>query len=366
MSGLSEKLAARLAGVPAYVPGSALPGALSRKLSSNEAALGPSPQIVSALQAAAGAVNRYPEEAELHDRLAHRVGVAPEQLLLTNGSDELCSLVSALFLGPEDKSVLGDPSYAIDVKVSLFAGSQLVRVPLISGAHDLPGMAAAAVDAAVVWLPTPHNPTGVAIRPGELHEFLPTVPSSCLVVVDEAYAGYADPDYAIDVAALTAEFSNVLIQRTLSKDWAIAGVRLGYGIGSPEVIDALRRARAPFSVSGLAVAAGMATLDSTAWHRMTVDRAREGRELLEVELKDLGIEFLPSQANFVLAHISHSRIASRLLATGITVRPGENLGMPGWVRITIGWAPIMAELRSLLRAEFSTSAVGNESNQGEL
>ena len=99
---------------------------------------------------------------------------------------------------------------------------------------------------------------------------------------------------------------------------------------------------------------------------MTVDRAREGRELLEVELKELGIEFLPSQANFVLAHISHSRIASRLIAAGITVRPGENLGMPGWVRITIGWAPIMAELRSLLRAEFATSNVGNESNQGEL
>jgi histidinol-phosphate aminotransferase len=351
---VSAYLAARLAGVPAYVPGGSVPGAPSRKLSSNEAPLGPSPEIVAALRSAATEVNRYPEEAELLEGLAGHAGVAPDRLVLTNGSDELCSLVAQLFLGPGRPAVLGDPSYAIDVKVSVLAGAPVVR--LVDGAHALPALALAATGAAVVWLPTPHNPTGVASPAAELRAFVATVPPSCLVVVDEAYRGFADAGYLVDAAGLVDEFPNVLVQRTLSKDWAIAGVRLGYGIGSPEVIGALRRARAPFSVSGLAVAAGLAGLGSTAWQEMSVARVREGRALLEAELKELGIDYLPSQANFVLVRIPHYRIAERLAAVGISVRPGENLGMPGWVRITVGWAPVMAELRKLLRAEFAAES----------
>lgn len=348
MSKIEEALA-RVEAIPAYRPGRASPGATAGKLSSNEAPLGAAPAVRAAIAAIAGQVHRYPEQAESHQRLAAHLGVPRDQLLLTNGSDELSHLIATLFLRPGAVAVLGDPGYAIDAAVSRVAGATLRQVPLTGGGHDLAAMARAARDAAVVWLPSPHNPTGALADKAELGRFLTNIPADCMLVLDEAYRAYADPELLPDVLALLAGHRNLLIQRTLSKDWALAGLRVGYAIGAEAVIEALARIRAPFSVNSAALAATSAALDSPGWHEMSVARVRQERSRLEAELAELGIPYYPSQANFVTVRLAHRAIAAALREAGLTVRAGEDLGLPGWVRISVGWAPQMAILRDVLR-----------------
>jgi histidinol-phosphate aminotransferase len=331
--------------VPAYRPGTAVQGVTPGKLSSNEAALGPAP----AIRAAVGAINalhRYPDVGAVATHLAEQVGVTEGQVLLTNGSDELCYLLATLLLGPGRVAVVGDPCYQIDATASLVSGADLRRVPLVEGAHDLPAMARGA---SVVWVPSPHNPTGVACDPQHLEKLLHEVPPDCAVVLDEAYRAFSDPVLQPDVACLLSRHPNLVVQRTLSKDWALAGLRVGYALASEGLISALRRARPPFSVNSVALTALQAGLGQEAWRCMAVDRVRQERARLERELQRLGIPYFPSQASFVSARIDHARLAPALAASGIAVRPGEDLGLPGWVRISIGWAPQMALLRQVLR-----------------
>lgn len=322
---------------------------MAGKLSSNEAPLGAAPSVSAAVVVAGRHVGRYPAEAETHTKLASYLGVPPTQLLLSNGSDEMCYLIAALFLKPGEVAVLGDPCYAIDATVSQLAGAELRRIPLVDGGHDLAGMANAAADAAVVWLPSPHNPTGVLADPAELSDFLVNIPADCLVVLDEAYRGYADSALLPDSIALLERHPNLLVQRTLSKDFALAGLRVGYAIGSVELIGALAKIRAPFSVNSVALAAATAALAGSAWHDMSVARVRQERSRLEAELDALGIAYYPSQANFVTLRIAHLRLAPALEKAGLAVRAGEDLGLPGWIRISVGWAPQMAVLRNVLR-----------------
>jgi histidinol-phosphate aminotransferase len=339
----------RIRDLPGYRAGAASPEAPAGKLSSNEAPLGPAPAVRAAIAAAAGSASRYPEDAEIARQLARHLGVAPGQLLLSNGSDELCYLLAWVFLGSDRVAVAGDPCYQIDATVTLLSGATLRRIPLRAGAHDLAGMAEAAQDAALVWLPSPHNPTGVAVTPAGLESFLERVPARCIVVLDEAYRAFTDPSLRPDVPGLLVRHPNLVVQRTLSKDWALAGLRIGYAIAQPGIISALARVRAPFSVSSLAVAAVRAGLTEQAWRDLTVTRVIEERQRLEAELTAAGIEHFPSQANFVTVRIEPARLASALNGTGVVVRPGSDLGMPGWTRISIGWAPQMAIVRAAIR-----------------
>jgi histidinol-phosphate aminotransferase len=354
-----ERAGERVLGVPIYRPGRASPGADAGKLSSNEAPLGPSAEIRAAIASALARVNRYPEPAQAHDALARYVGTPPDQLILTNGSDELCYLVATLLLGPGRTAVVGEPCYQIDATASLISGAEVRRVPLRGGGHDLEAMAKVSVDAdaSVVWLPSPHNPTGVACDPDELRSFLSGVPEDCLVVLDEAYRAFSDPDVRPDVDGLLAAHPNLLVQRTLSKDFALAGLRVGYGLASAPLVEALSRARPPFSVNVLALAAVEAAVTheaSDAWRAMSVDRVRQERTRLEDALARLGVEYFPSQANFVTARLDLDELATDLAAAGTVVRSGADLGLPGWARISIGWAPQMAVLRSVLVSRLGT------------
>ena len=339
----------RLAGIPGYAAGRPSPGPAAGKLSANEAPLGPPPAVRAAVAAGAGQVARYPDEARARQALSAQAGVDPDRVLITNGSDELCYLIATVFLGPGRVAVLGDPCYQIDATASLLPGATLRRVPLRHGRHDTEAMAKAARDAAVLWLPSPHNPTGAAVRPGELDTLLGQVPDDCLVVLDEAYRAFLDPAHRPDLGRLLARHQNLLVQRTLSKDWALAGLRAGYGLGAAPVIGALARARPPFSVNTLALAAIEAGAGASAWRAMSVARVREERSRLEAELTRLGVEHYPSQANFVTARLDPGRVAAELAGCGLVVRSGDDLGLPGWVRISLGWAPQMAQLRGVLR-----------------
>jgi len=351
---------ARLRDIPAYRPGRPGPGPASGKLSSNESPFGPAPAVRAAMAAAAGAVGHYPDEYRARAVLAARAGVPPSSILLTNGSDELCYLLASVFLAPGRVAVVGDPPYQIDATASLLARATLVRVPLRDGAHDLAGMAAAARGAAVVWLPSPHNPTGTAVPPADLAAFLRQVPADCLVVLDEAYRAFADPAYQPDIAALLAAHPNLVVQRTLSKDWALAGLRVGYALAAPELVEVLARARPPFSVNAVALAAIEGGASAGAWQAMTVARVREQRSLLANELGRLGVDFFASQANFIAARLDPALIGPPLAASGLAVRPGADLGLPGWVRISIGWAPQMTALRAVLRELSQAGALDHQ------
>ncbi|SDS39158.1 pyridoxal phosphate-dependent aminotransferase [Microlunatus soli] len=345
--------ARRLADVPGYQPGRAAPSEIG-KLSSNEAPLGASPRVRSTLQEAARGVHRYPNEADFSERLAAEVGVDPDRLLLTNGSDELCSLLGAAFLEPGDRVISSVPAYGIDLKVTALAAATLFGVPLQSGGHDLAALATASAGARLLWLPSPHNPTGAAIPVDGLRQLLDDVDPACFVILDEAYRGYVARDRRPDIGLLLAEHPNLVVQRTFSKDHALAGLRLGYGIAAAPIIDLLRRVRGPFSVNGPALAAANAALDDHAWHDFSTAMVITERERLSALLTELEIDFVPSQANFVTARIPHATMAEQLSRHGLTVRPGETLGLPGWVRISIGTPQAMTELRRLLRHLFST------------
>lgn len=349
MAGLDDLIPDRIQAIPGYRPGRRSVGAASGKLSSNEAPLGPAPAVGPAVAAAMLDAHRYPGQEGVRALLAEHLAVDPGELVLTNGSDELCYLLGAVFLGPGRVVVAADPCYQIDANVSLLAGADLRRIPLVAGGHDLEAMAKAAQDATLVWLPSPHNPTGVPVDPAELELFLDQVPSSCLVVLDEAYRAYLEPDRRPDVGRLIAEHPNLLVQRTFSKDWALAGLRAGYAIGSPRIVAALARVSAPFNVNAAALAAIEAAMGAPGWHAMAVDRVQAERRRLEEELTALGVEFYPSSANFVTVHLDHADVGQAFAAAGLSVRPGEDLGLPGWIRISVGWAPQMAVCRQVLQ-----------------
>jgi histidinol-phosphate aminotransferase len=313
--------------------------------------------VLEAVAAALATLNRYPEQGAAVDALCTYVGVAPDRLVLTNGSDELCYLVADLLLGPGSVAVVGEPCYQIDATASILSGATLRRVPLLpDGGHDLDAMAGACTGASVVWLPSPHNPTGAACDPARLGRFLAEVPEDCLVVLDEAYRAFCDPEVRPDVLGLLASHPNLLVQRTLSKDWALAGIRVGYGIGPPPLVEALSRARPPFSVNALALAAVEAGAAGEHWRAMSVAMVRRERSRLERALSSLGVEFFPSQANFVTARLDLERVGPALSSSGTVVRPGADLGIPGWARISIGWPPQMAVLRGALYAALAPSA----------
>lgn len=350
----------KVAAVPGYRRGRSARGAgAGGKLSANESPFGPPPIVRAALAAAVENLNRYPEEDPVLDQLAEHLGIDVKRLVLTNGSDELCYLLARLVLddAPGDPgarrqgfAVVGDPCYQIDATASTLAGAPVVRVPLIGGAHDLGAMAHAAREGAtLVWLPSPHNPTGVAVASDEFVAFLDEVPGDCLVVLDEAYGGFTNCDDPNATLKLSEGRPNLLVQRTFSKDWGLAGLRVGYAVGDATLIGALRRARPPFSVNALALAAVSAVLGCEEWRASVVARIVEERAMLESTLEELGVPFFPSEANFVTCALSFPDLRDALASEGLSVRDGADLGLPGWTRITVGWAPQMAALRDLLR-----------------
>ncbi len=288
MAGVTERATERVRDVPAYRPGRPSPGPRpgssrpTRRLWARRPRCGP-------LSRRRWRQSTATPSSLALDALARYVGFGPEQLIMTNGSDELCYLVANLLLGPGRVAVMGEPCYQIDATASLLAGASLRRVPLLAdGGHDLEAMAKACVGASVVWLPSPHNPTGAACDPAELADFIAQVPEDCLIVLDEAYRAFSDPELRPDVPGLLASRPNLLVQRTLSKDWALAGLRVGYGLAAPALVEALSRARPPFSVNSVALAAIEAGAASEQWRAMSVAMVRQERSRLERALGTLG------------------------------------------------------------------------------
>jgi histidinol-phosphate aminotransferase len=312
----------------------------SVKLASNENPLGPSPKALAALGKIASDVNRYPDGAcfELRARLSERLGVAREQLVFGCGADEILELLAKTFLAPGVEAVMPWPSFAMYPIVVKGMGGTVVQVPLTEAmGHDLSAMLEAISERTrIVFVCNPNNPTGTSIGSDEFARFVAALPDHVVLAVDEAYFEFVRrPDYP-DTLALIAERPGTIVLRTFSKIYGLAGLRVGYGIGSAEIVGYLERARHPFNVNRLAEEAALAALDDAEHARRTYEMNSEGIDFLTRELSALGHRVWPSDANFVLVRTGEDGYYDALLRQGVIVRPLGGFGLDDCIRISVG------------------------------
>jgi len=312
------------------------------KLASNENALGPSPLAVAAAQAHLGQVHLYPDGSAfaLKRALAEHLGVPAAEIVLGNGTNELITLIARTFLGEGEEAVFSRHTFLCYRIAVQSCGRRFVEVPMVDHRVDLEGMAGALTPRTrVVFLANPDNPNGTHVGRQELEAFLERVPARCLVVLDEAYFEFAQdvPDFP-DGLALRGRFPNLVVLRTFSKIYGLAGLRVGYGVASASAVGYLDRVRDTFNVNSVGQVAALAALDDREHVRRTLEMTAEGRELLSRELPRFGFRVVPSLANFLLAEVGGSAQAlfQSLLPLGIIVRPLGPYGMPEAVRISIG------------------------------
>jgi histidinol-phosphate aminotransferase len=372
MTDWSPLLRPQLIDLGPYVPGASV-DELKReygldevaKLNWNEGLFGPLPGVLDAVAAELDETWAYPEHAylELREGIAAETGARAEQILPAHGIQTLILTLCSAFLSPGDTVVVPQPTYGLYAQASRAAAAGVERVPSPELRLDLERIADAArrSGARIAWICDPNNPTGSLIDPDEWAAFLDALPPGCLAVADEAYIDYVDPGTRIrredDVAAGRA----LVVLRTFSKIFGLAGLRLGYAIAAPELVPYLQTVQEPFNVNRPALVAGAASLGRPAElgerRRATVE-AREG---LAAALAAQGIRSEPSEANFLLVQhgVDDEGLFDGLLRRGVLIRPGAEMGMPGWARITVGPQPLMQLVTEALpevRAELLAAA----------
>ncbi len=348
-----------------YIPGKpitelaremGIPVANIVKLASNENPLGMSPKARAAVERAIAGIERYPDQFELIKALADRLGLAPGQIVLGNGSNDVLDLAARVFLAPGRSAVFSQHAFAVYPLATLSAGAKCIAVPARNFGHDLAAMRAAiAPDTRVVWIANPNNPTGNFLPYGEIRAFLSSLPADVAVVLDEAYNEYLPPADRADTLSWLREFPNLIVTRTFSKVYGLAGLRIGYAAAAPEVADLMNRVRQPFNVNNLAIAAAVAALDDHVFIAESYELNRRGMDQIVVGLKRLGLEHIPSHGNFVTFAVADGAAINRkLLRQGVIVRPIGGYGLPNHLRVTIGLerenARFLEALESALRA----------------
>ncbi|MDP1929229.1 MAG: histidinol-phosphate transaminase [Thiobacillus sp.] len=310
------------------------------KLASNENPLGPSPLALAAAQDALFDMALYPDGAgfSLKAKLATQWSVAANQIVLGNGSNDVLDMAARAFLAPGTSAVYAQHAFAVYPIATQTVGAHGIAVPAKDYGHDLIAMRAAIRDdTRVLWIANPNNPTGTFLPWAEVEAFLETVPQQVLVVLDEAYGEFLPPAERCDTAAWLARFPNLLIVRTFSKAYGLAGLRVGYGLGSAEVIDMLNRVRHPFNVNAPALAAAEAALDDADFLARSYALNAAGMAQLAAGLAGLGVDVVPSKGNFLLAKVGDAaRINTELLKRGVIVRPVANYGLPEFLRVSVG------------------------------
>ncbi len=323
--------------LPVYVPGKTFPGAI--KLASNEVTEPPLPSVATAIAEAAATANRYPDNGmvALTDELAKNLGVTPAEVQVGCGSVILCQNLITVTARPGDEVLFGWRSFEMYPVATQVVGATPVQVPLTGDAvHDLKAMAAAITDRTrLIFVCNPNNPTGTVVEAQALRDFLRAVPSDIVVALDEAYIEYTrlSEPYAYDAVELRREFANVVVLRTFSKAYGLAGLRVGYAVGDPEVIAALNKVHVPFTVNSLAQAAAVASLHARDELLARTDAVVAERERVTARLRDLGYRLADSQANFVWLMLGDDAgpFAAACADAGVIVRPFAGDG----VRVTI-------------------------------
>ena len=314
------------------------------KLASNENPLGMPESAQRALAQAASELGRYPDANafELKAALSARYDVPADWITLGNGSNDILEIAAHALVEKGQSIVYAEYSFAVYALATQGLGARAIVVPAVKHGHDLDAMLAAINDdTRLLFVANPNNPTGTFIEGPALEAFLDKVPRNVVVVLDEAYTEYLAPEQRYDSIAWARRYPNLLVSRTFSKAFGLAGLRVGFAIAQPELTDLLNRLRQPFNVNTLAQAAAIAALNDKAFLEKTAGLNAQGYRLLTEAFDRLGLEYVPSHGNFVLVRVGNddgagNRVNLALLKQGVIVRPVGNYGLPQWLRVTIG------------------------------
>jgi len=318
------------------------------KLASNENPLGMPKSAQDAMLAAAGDLGRYPDSNgfELKKVLSERLDVPADWITLGNGSNDILELAARAVAQLGDDIIFSRHAFAVYPLASQAVGARAIEIaPTASYGHDLPAMLKAVQSsgdkAKLVFVANPNNPTGSYLQPAEIESFLQAVPANVVVVLDEAYNEYLAPEQRYDAIAWVKRFPNMILSRSFSKAYGLAGLRIGYGVAQPALTDLLNRIRQPFNVNSLAQAAAIAAFQDSAFLQQGYEVNRAGYLQLTQAFTEMGLTYLPSAGNFVLVKVGEDdeagvRVNLALLKRGIIVRPVGNYGLPKWLRISIG------------------------------
>jgi histidinol-phosphate aminotransferase len=328
------------------------------KLASNENPLGMPAGARRALLDAVAALSRYPDASGHALKLAigARYGVAPDWVTLGNGSNDILDLAARSFLQAGQSAMHAQYAFAVYGLATQAVGARAIVVPAIGYGHDLAGMLAAIEDdTRLLFIANPNNPTGSFVPGAELAAFLDLVPPHVVVVLDEAYTEFLPAQKGYDSIGWTALYPNLLVVRTFSKAYGLAGLRVGFGIAQPALGALLDRVRQPFNVNSLAQAAAIAALEDLDFLARSAELNSAGYRQLTQAFTAMGLEFLPSSGNFILVRVGRAadagaRVFQALLAQGVIVRPVANYGLPEWLRVSIGLPEENAILIEALRA----------------
>lgn len=324
------------------------------KMASNENALGPSPKAVRAAKAALAEAHIYPDgnSIALREAISRKLGVPVDRLLVAHGADEAFDLIAYAFLDKGDDMVVGDPTFTSYELAARTMGAGVSKVPLREYHQDIPAMLdAVGVNTKAVVLCSPLNPTGTIVNKQELEKIFASLPPRVLLVLDEAYVEYVTDLEHPDALAYFELHPNLVVTRTFSKVYGLAGLRVGYAICSPPVREALEKVKLPFNVNRLGQAAALAALEDDEHVMRSQEMNERGKQRLYSVLEKTGFAYVPTQANFILVKDgAYPDLFDRLLRQGVIVRAGEAVGVPGHVRITIGDDGQNDRLEQALRA----------------
>jgi histidinol-phosphate aminotransferase len=312
------------------------------KLASNENPRGPSPKAQAAIAAAARDLTRYPDGNgfSLKLALARRLAVAPEQIVLGNGSNDVLELATHAFLRPGDHAVYSQYAFIVYPLATQARGATGIEVPADAFGHDLDAMQRAITPRTrIVFIANPNNPTGTWIPGNVVERFVAAVPRHVIVVLDEAYNEFLDPADQTNATGWISRYPNLVVSRTFSKAHGLAGLRIGYGVMDAAIADLMNRVRQPFNVNHLAMVAACAALQDHEFIEKSRRMNAAGLVQLEAGFRKLGLEFIPSRGNFITFRVGDAaRVYGALLRDGVIVRPIAGYGMPEHLRVTVGLA----------------------------
>ncbi|HEX4986491.1 MAG TPA: histidinol-phosphate transaminase [Burkholderiales bacterium] len=310
------------------------------KLASNENPRGASPLALEAMRRVVADSGRYPDGSAfaLKAALSKRFGLDPARVVVGNGSNDVLEMAARAFLAPGTSAVYSEHAFAVYPLATQAAGAAGIVVPARDFGHDLEAMAKAVRgDTRAVFVANPNNPTGTWHEPGAVRAFLESIPSEVLVVLDEAYNEYLDPARRGDALRWTGEFPNLVVSRTFSKAYGLAGLRVGYGVAHSQVIDLMNRVRQPFNVSDIAQAAAAAAVFDDAFVEQSMLLNRQGMQILTAGFARLGLDWIASHGNFVSVRVGNApEVFQALLRQGVIVRPVGGYGMPQHLRVSVG------------------------------
>jgi histidinol-phosphate aminotransferase len=338
-----------LASLPVYQPGRPieevarehnLPVESVIKLASNENPLGPSPKAVAAMRKALDSLHLYPDgnAFNLKRKLAEKLAVKPENIVLGNGSNEIIEFVGHALMRPGVDVVVSEYCFAIYPIMARMFGANIVSVPARNLGHDIPAMLRAITpQTRVMFVANPNNPTGTLAPKEEIEQLVAQVPDSVMLVMDEAYIDFLEDRADLLPLIRSGKKPNLLLMRTFSKIYGLAGLRLGYGIGHPEFISALEKVRQPFNINSLIQAGAIAALDDDEHLTRTKQNNADGLNYFVDQIRSLKLEFAPSAANFILVRVGDGqKVFEAMQRQGVITRPMGGYKLPEWIRITIG------------------------------